>query len=131
MFQNLLLGAKLSEYHTGFRAFSRRVLESLPLLENSDDFVFDNEMLAQIIYFDFPLGEVSCPTRYFAEASSINFPRSVKYGLGVVITSVKFVLQKLGWGRFRIFSPSGRALKPGAYYFEPEAEAAPAATGKK
>jgi glycosyltransferase involved in cell wall biosynthesis len=119
LFQNLLLGAKLSEYHTGFRAFSRRVLESLPLLENSDDFVFDNEMLAQIIYFDFPLGEVSCPTRYFPEASSINFPRSVKYGLGVMITSVKFVLQKLGWAQFPIFSTTGRGLKPGAYYFEP------------
>ena len=119
LFQNLLLGAKLSEYHTGFRAFSRRVLESLPLLENSDDFVFDNEMLAQIIYFDFPLGEVSCPTRYFPEASSINFPRSVKYGLGVVITSVKFVLQKLGWAQFPIFSATGRGLKPGTYYFEP------------
>jgi glycosyltransferase involved in cell wall biosynthesis len=119
LFQNLLLGAKLSEYHTGFRAFSRRVLESLPLLENSDDFVFDNEMLAQIIYFDFPLGEVSCPTRYFPEASSINFPRSVKYGLGVMITSVKFVLQKLGWAQFPIFSPTGRGLKPGTYYFEP------------
>ena len=123
LFQNLLLGAKLSEYHTGFRAFSRRVLESLPLLENSDDFVFDNEMLAQIIFFDFPVGEVSCPTRYFPEASSINFPRSVKYGLGVLVTSVKFVLQKLGWAQFRIFSPSGRGLKPGSYYFEPGAEA--------
>jgi glycosyltransferase involved in cell wall biosynthesis len=127
LFQNLLLGAKLSEYHTGFRAFSRQVLESLPLLENSDDFVFDNEMLAQVIFFDFPIGEVSCPTRYFPEASSINFPRSVKYGLGVVITSVKFVLQKLGWAQFPIFSPAGRRLQPGSYYFEPGAEGAPAA----
>jgi len=125
LFENLLLGAKLSEYHTGFRAFSRRVLESLPLLENSDDFVFDNEMLAQVIFFDFPIGEVSCPTRYFPEASSINFPRSVKYGLGVVFTSVKFVLQKLGWAQFPIFSPSGRRLQSGAYYFESGAEAAP------
>jgi glycosyltransferase involved in cell wall biosynthesis len=123
LFQNLLLGAKLSEYHSGFRAFSRRVLETLPLLENSDDFVFDNEMLTQIIYFDFPVGEVSCPTRYFPEASSINFPRSVKYGLGVVVTSVKFVLQKLGWVQFRLFSPAGMGLKSGNYYFEPEAEA--------
>ncbi len=119
LFQNLLLGAKLSEYHTGFRAFSRRVLETLPLLENSDDFVFDNQMLAQVIYFDFPIGEVSCPTRYFPEASSINFPRSVKYGLGVVVTSGQFLLQKLGWAQFRIFSPSGRGLMPGAYYYEP------------
>ena len=117
-FQNLLLGAKLSEYHTGFRAFSRRVLETLPLWENSDDFVFDNEMLAQTIYFGFRLGEVSCPTRYFAEASSINFPRSVKYGLGVLVTSVKFFLQKRGWGQYRIFSPTGRGLLDLSYYSE-------------
>jgi len=110
LIQNLLLGAKLSEYHTGFRAFSRRTLEILPLLENSDDFVFDNEMLAQVIYFGLPLGEVSCPTRYFPEASSINFRRSVKYGLGVLATSVKFFLQKMGWGDFPIFSPKGRRL---------------------
>jgi glycosyltransferase involved in cell wall biosynthesis len=110
LFQNLLLGAKLSEYHTGFRAFSRKVLETLPLGENSDDFVFDNQMLAQAIYFGFAIGEVSCPTRYFPEASSINFPRSVKYGLGVVTTSVEFFLQKRGWGHYRIFSPQGRGL---------------------
>jgi len=110
LIQNLLLGAKLSEYHTGFRAFSRRTLEILPLLENSDDFVFDNEMLAQVIYFGLPLGEVSCPTRYFPEASSINFRRSVKYGLGVLATSVKFFLQKMGWGDFPIFSLKGRRL---------------------
>ncbi len=116
LFENLLLGAKLSEYHTGFRAFSRKVLESLPLLENSDDFVFDNEMLAQVIYFSFPIGEVSCPTRYFEEASSINFRRSVKYGLGVLVTSVKFFLQKRGWARFRIFSPQGRGLGQSPYY---------------
>ncbi len=131
LFQNLMLGAKLSEYHTGFRAFSRRVLESLPLLENSDDFVFDNEMLTQVIYFDFPIGEVSCPTRYFPEASSINFPRSMKYGLGVVATSVKFFLQKRGWAQFPIFSPSGRRLWPGTYYGEPGPEAAPAAAAEK
>jgi glycosyltransferase involved in cell wall biosynthesis len=123
LFQNLLLGAKLSEYHTGFRAFSRKVLESLPLWENSDDFVFDNEMLAQVIYFGFPIGEVSCPTRYFAEASSINFSRSVKYGMGVVATSVKFFLQRRGWAHFRIFSPQGRGLRQGAYYSEHPAEA--------
>lgn len=118
LFQNLLLGAKLSEYHTGFRAFSRQVLETLPLWENSDDFVFDNEMLAQVVYFGFAIGEVSCPTRYFAEASSINFPRSVKYGLGVLITSVKFLLQKLGWAKFPIFSPHGRGLRTDPYYAE-------------
>ena len=121
LFQNLLLGAKLSEYHTGFRAFSRKVLEALPLGENSDDFVFDNQMLAQVIYFGFPIGEVSCPTRYFPEASSINFSRSVTYGLGVVATSVKFFLQKHGWGRYRIFSPQGRGL------MSPDHDAAPGA----
>jgi len=112
LFQNLLLGAKLSEYHTGFRAFSRKVLETLPLKENSDDFVFDNQMLAQVIYFGFAIGEVSCPTRYFPEASSINFPRSVKYGLGVLATSVSFFLEKRGWGHCPIFSPQGRRLMP-------------------
>ena len=109
-FENLLLGAKLSEYHTGFRAFSREVLLTLPLLENSDDFVFDNEMLAQAIYFGFRVGEVSCPTRYFPEASSINFPRSVRYGLGVLATTGKFFLEKLGVAHFPIFSPTGRRL---------------------
>lgn len=110
LIQNMLLISKLSEYHTGFRAFSRRVLETLPLLENSDDFIFDNQMLAQAIYFDFKVGEVSCPTRYFAEASSINFPRSVKYGLGVLLTSMQFFLQKIGWGHYPIFSSQGRTL---------------------
>ncbi|PIU53838.1 MAG: glycosyl transferase family 2 [Deltaproteobacteria bacterium CG07_land_8_20_14_0_80_60_11] len=119
LLQNLLLGAKLSEYHTGFRAFSRKVLETLPLWENSDDFVFDNQMLAQAIYLGFPIGEVSCPTRYFPEASSINFPRSVKYGLGVLVTSVKFFLEKRGWAQSRIFSRQGRGLMPTDYYAEP------------
>jgi glycosyltransferase involved in cell wall biosynthesis len=105
--QNLLLNYKLSEYHTGFRAFRREVLESLPLHENSDDFVFDNQMLAQIIYFDFRLGEISCPTRYFAEASSINFSRSVKYGVGVILTSLQFRLQRMGMVRSGIFSRRG------------------------
>ncbi len=108
--QNLMLGAKLSEYHTGYRAFSRKVLESLPLLENSDDFVFDNQMLAQAHFFGFRIGEVSCPTRYFAEASSINFSRSVRYGFGVLRTSAQFVLQRLGLARYRLFDPAGRRL---------------------
>jgi glycosyltransferase involved in cell wall biosynthesis len=108
--QNLFLGAKLSEYHTGYRAFSRKVLETLPLLENSDDFVFDNEMLTQCVYFGFRIGEVSCPTKYFAEASSINFRRSVRYGLGVLGTTTKFVLQRKGFGRFRIFDEKGKRL---------------------
>jgi len=110
LWQNLFLGAKLSEYHTGYRAFSRRVLETLPLGENSDDFVFDNEILAQCVYFGFRIGEVSCPTKYFAEASSINFPRSVRYGLGVLATTAKFVLQRRRLARFAIFSENGRRL---------------------
>jgi glycosyltransferase involved in cell wall biosynthesis len=110
LFQNLLLGYKLSEYHTGYRAFSRKVLESLPLEENSDDFLFDNQMLAQIIYFGFRIGEISCPTRYFAEASSINFRRSVQYGFGVLATSLMFRLQKLHLASFDIFREEGHRL---------------------
>ncbi|SRR6476620_3339688 len=114
--QNFLLGAKLSEYHSGYRAFDARVLRSLPLLMNSDDFVFDNEMLVQAIYFGHRVGEMSCPTKYFPEASSINFRRSVKYGLGVLWTSMRFRLQKWGWGTFRIFSQRSQGL--GAYYHD-------------
>ena len=113
-FQNTLMGAKLSEYHTGYRAFSRAVLTSLPLLENSDDFLFDNQVLAQCAYFDFRIGEVSCPTRYFAEASSINFRRSVRYGCGVIATSLQYRMQKLGLLQMRIFNARGRKLEP--YY---------------
>jgi glycosyltransferase involved in cell wall biosynthesis len=109
-FQNLFLGAKLSEYHSGYRAFSRDVLARLPLLENSDDFVFDNQMLAQCVYFGFRVGEVSCPTSYFPEASSINFRRSLRYGLGVVQTTIQFALQRAKVGRFRIFDERGRQL---------------------
>jgi len=109
-FQNLLIGQKLSEYHTGYRAFSRQVLAALPLEENTNDFLFDNEVLAQIVYFKFRIGEISCPTRYFEEASSINFRRSVKYGLGVLSTSVKFRLQKMHLGSFRIFASNGKRL---------------------
>jgi hypothetical protein len=101
--ENLALGAKLSEYHTGFRAFSRRVLETLPLEENSDDFVFDNEILAQAVYFGFRIGEISCPTKYFDDASSISFRRSVKYGFGVLSTSLKFLLMKSGLVRSSLF----------------------------
>jgi glycosyltransferase involved in cell wall biosynthesis len=115
--ENWFVGAKLSEYHTGYRAFSRRVLAELPLLENSDDFVFDNQMLAQCVYFGFPIGEVSCPTKYFPEASSINFRRSVKYGLGVLATSLQFVLQKSRLGHFRIFDPAGRKLEAGGNHY--------------
>ena len=117
-FQNMFLRVKLSEYHSGYRVFSRKVLMELPLLENSDDFVFDNEVLAQCVYFGFRIGEVSCPTKYFAEASSINFRRSITYGLGVLGTTLQFALQKLGIARFRLFSPKGRRLEPGyvTYY---------------
>jgi glycosyltransferase involved in cell wall biosynthesis len=110
--QNLLGDAKLSEYHTGYRAFTREVLERLALLENSDDFVFDNQMLAQILMADFEIGEVSCPAAYFEEASSINFQRSVKYGLGVLSTSAQAFLHRKGLARFRIFEPGGRRLQP-------------------
>ena len=108
--QNWLLGAKLSEYHTGYRAFSRKVLETLPLLENSDDFVFDNQMLTQCLYFGFRVGEVSCPTRYFADASSISFRRSITYGIGVLHTAMQCVLQRRHVRTYRIFDPSGRKL---------------------
>ena len=109
--ENLMLGYKLSEYHTGYRAFSRKLLETLPLEENSDDFVFDNQMLAQAIWFGFEIGEITCPTRYFTDASSINFRRSVKYGFGVLATSLEFRLAKLGLARPRRLSPEGRKLE--------------------
>lgn len=95
-FENIMLSHKLSEYHTGYRAFSRKVLETLCFENNSDDFVFDNQMLAQVIYFGFRIGEITCPTKYFPEASSINFSRSVQYGLGVLKTAFEFRLHKLG-----------------------------------
>ncbi|MFC1838818.1 glycosyltransferase family 2 protein [Thermodesulfobacteriota bacterium] len=109
-FENILLGSKLSEFHTGYRAFSREVLERLPLNENSDDFIFDNEMLAQIVFFGYRIGEVSCPTRYFEDASSINFTRSVKYGIGVIITSFKFLFHRSNLRKDRLFDPNGRRL---------------------
>lgn len=108
--ENMVLGAKLSEYHTGFRAFSREVLERLPLGENSDDFVFDNEMLAQAVYFGFRVGEISCPTRYFEDASSINLSRSITYGFGVLGTSLKYLLQKWGIVRSPLFNAQGKRL---------------------
>jgi hypothetical protein len=106
--ENLLVGYKLAEYHTGYRAFSRKVLETLPLDRDSEDFVFDNQMLAQAIFFGFSIGEVSCPTKYFPEASSINFSRSVKYGLGVIWTGIQFRLHKWGIKKFPIFEIKGR-----------------------
>jgi glycosyltransferase involved in cell wall biosynthesis len=109
-FENIFLGLKLSEYHTGYRTFRREVLEALPLMECSDDFVFDNLILPQAAMFGFTIGEISCPTRYFAEASSINFRRSVVYGAGVLKTSLRYRLHRTGIKRDRLFDTSGRKL---------------------
>ena len=106
LFSNVLMRAKLSEYHTGYRAFSRELLQRLPLDANSDDFVFDNQMLAQVLWFGYVVAEVSCPTKYFPEASSIDFPRSVRYGLGCVATAIGFRLAKMGLLRSRLFPPA-------------------------
>jgi glycosyltransferase involved in cell wall biosynthesis len=114
LFENLLLGYKLAEYHTGYRAFSRRLLETLPLEENSDDFVFDNQMLAQTLWFGFDIGELTCPTRYFAEASSINFRRSVKYGFGVLGTALQYRLARIGLAHPARLSTDGRRLPTAA-----------------
>lgn len=112
MFQNWMMGASLSEYHTGFRAFSREVIEALPLERNSEDFLFDNQMLAQAIFAGARIGEISCPTRYFPEASSINFRRSCVYGLGVLKTSVQFRLARWGLSRAAVFQfPGGQLLR--------------------
>jgi len=119
-FQNLFLGVKLSEYHTGFRAFSRELLETLPLLENSDDFIFDNQMIAQAVMFNFNIGEISCPTKYFEEASSINFKRSVEYGLGVLATTVSFVAHKTGIKRSPVFGKTGRKVTQQYYSHVPQ-----------
>jgi glycosyltransferase involved in cell wall biosynthesis len=108
--QNLLLNQKLSEYHTGYRAFSREVLEKLPLGENSNDFVFDNQMLAQVIHFGYRIGEVTCPTRYSPESSSISFRRSLTYGCGVLKTSLQYRFNRLHLLPCRQFSPAGRKL---------------------
>lgn len=108
--QNLLIGMKLSEYHTGYRAFSREVLLKLPLEENSDDFVFDNQMLTQAVYFGYSIGEIACPAKYFEEASSINFRRSVIYGFGVLATSFACAFQRLGVLQRPIFSREGRKI---------------------
>jgi glycosyltransferase involved in cell wall biosynthesis len=116
-FQNLFLGVKLSEYHTGFRAFSRELLETLPLVENSFDFVFDNQMIAQAVMFGFRIGEISCPTKYFKDASSINFKRSVQYGLGVLGTTLGFVAHRLRIRRSPLYEPSGKKM-PRSYYSE-------------
>jgi glycosyltransferase involved in cell wall biosynthesis len=127
--ENIFLGIKLSEYHTGFRAFSKKMLETLPLLENSDDFVFDNQMIAQAVMFGFPIGEISCPTRYFKEASSINFRRSVKYGFGVLSTTAAFVAHKLGVIKSPIFCPKkNKEIPP---YYSGVAMDSPVSTGNE
>ena len=109
-FQNIFLGVKLSEYHTGYRAFSKELLETLPLAENSDDFVFDNQMIAQAVMFGFRIGEISCPTKYFKEASSINFKRSVEYGLGVLGTTLSFVAHKAHLLHLPRFDRAGKKI---------------------
>ena len=108
--ENVIINQKLSEYHTGFRAFSRKVLETIPLMENSDDFVFDNQMLCQILYFGFEVGEISCPALYFEDASSINFNRSFIYGIRVIETALNYALAKRGIGHFKIFNANGKKL---------------------
>jgi glycosyltransferase involved in cell wall biosynthesis len=123
LFQNILMRAKISEYHTGYRAFSREVLEKLPLEENSDDFVFDNEMLAQAHYFGFRIGELSCPARYEPESSSISLKRSVKYGFGVLGTTLRYRLQKWKLAQYPIFNRDGKRLPRSEA--EPAAETAP------
>ena len=117
-FENLMLGTKLSEFHTGYRAFSRKVLVTLPLLANSDDFVFDNQILAQIVAFGFTIGEISCPTRYFPEASTINLRRSVVYGLGVLRTSLSYRLWRWRILRPTMFSQSPTLRLQKTYYFD-------------
>ena len=119
-FQNFVIGQKLSEYHTGFRGFTREILEKLPLEDCSDDFVFDNQMLALILYNGYKIGETSCPTKYFKEASSINFMRSCKYGLEVLLVSLKYRLAKMGFG-IKLFSKTGKVLdieKEMEYYYK-------------
>jgi glycosyltransferase involved in cell wall biosynthesis len=111
LLQNLALGQKLSEYHTGYRAWSRAVLETLPLDRCSNDFIFDNQMLAMAICRDFRVGEISCPTRYFPEASSINLRRSIVYGLGVLLTSAEFRLHRMRFVRSRLFLEADRSVR--------------------
>lgn len=108
--ENLMIGMKLSEYHTGYRAFSKIVLETIPLLENSDDFVFDNQMLLQVIFFGFKVGEISCPALYSKESSSINFSRSLKYGLGVLASGFQYMIAKTSLAKISIFNIHGKKI---------------------
>ena len=109
-FQNIVIGEKLSEYHTGFRGFTRKILETLPLEDCSNDFIFDNQMLALILFNGYKIGEISCPTKYFKEASSINFIRSCKYGLEVLLVSLKYRFAKLGFP-VKLFTKEGKKLE--------------------
>lgn len=111
LIENILIGQKISEYHTGYRALSRGALLSIPIMENSDDFVFDNEMLVQAVYFGYRIGEITAPSRYTKESSSIGFARSVLYGLGVIFTAIKFVLQRFKIAQFSIFNNAGKKLQ--------------------
>jgi glycosyltransferase involved in cell wall biosynthesis len=112
-FENVFVPAHLTEYHTGYRAFTREVLVKLPLLENSDDFVFDNQMLAQAVFYGFRIGQISCPTKYFEEASSMSFRKGIRYGSGVLATTMQYALEKWSLGHFPIFDREGRKLVPG------------------
>ena len=103
LFQNLLIDEKLSEYHSGYRAFSAKAINAINYQNNSDDFIFDNQMISQIFYAGFEIAEITCPTKYFSEASSINFSRSVKYGLGVLKVSIMHFLQRKGLAKFSLF----------------------------
>jgi len=109
--ENIMIGQKLSEYHTGYRVFSKKVLENLPILENSDDFIFDNQILLQALFFNFKIGEISCPTKYTADSSSINFIRSLEYGFGVLFTGAQYKIAKLGLIKISIFNKNGKKLK--------------------
>jgi glycosyltransferase involved in cell wall biosynthesis len=131
LFQNILMGQKLSEYHTGYRAWHRSVLEKLPLLACSDDFVFDNQMIAQAAWFGFHLGEISCPTKYFPDASSINFRRSCIYGLGVLKTSIDYRLCRWGLKRSRLFTPAPEARLPSVMPVQEASQAIEARLGKR
>lgn len=111
LFQNLMTGAKLSEYHTGYRAFSKEVLLSLPLIENSNDFLFDNQMLIQAINFGFTIGEISCPTKYFQDSSSINLSRSIVYGIGVIVTTIQFMFFRMKLSNSKLFAENSRKLE--------------------
>ncbi|HEY1607348.1 MAG TPA: glycosyltransferase family 2 protein [Allosphingosinicella sp.] len=131
LFQNIVMGQKLSEYHTGYRAWDRKVLEKLPLLACSDDFVFDNQMIAQAAWFGFRIGEISCPTKYFPEASSINFRRSCIYGLGVLKTSIDYRLGRWGLKRSRLFEAAPEARLPAVIPVQEAAQAIAARLEKR